>query len=231
MGFMGAEAGGWPGGARAAISITYDGAWPGHYELVAPLLDQLDLAATFYLEPTRLLDNPRAWHRVASRNEIGSHTLYEAADELGRLCAWTLEAVEADCRSAPNLLEEATGAERPFGFAFPGPEPFCREGSYARIVRRTFVHARTVEPGLNRLDVDPFSLRSIDTTGADLGRLQEVVAEAIDAGAWAIFRFDGIGVGERAIDASVHEAFVRDLLERPDLCVATVGSVCDAIEG
>jgi hypothetical protein len=213
-------------GKAAAVSLTYDGTLLEHAERVAPFLAHCGIRGTFYLAPSNILSDPPIWREVAKQHEIASHTLYEAADALGRLPNWTHDMVLEDFRMVPALLEEATGASRPFGFAYPGLEPFGREGPYTRIVRRCFSHARTMEAGLNGWSTDPYGIRSVRAGGLGADEMMGLVEEASGSGAWLVMCFDGVGAGENAVDDSEHEAFVCGLVERRELLLASVSDVC-----
>ena len=68
----------WPGGAKAAVSLTYDDAVPVHYQKVGPLLSKHGLGATFYLT-VQYLESPREWRKLSKRgHELGNHTLFHA---------------------------------------------------------------------------------------------------------------------------------------------------------
>ena len=56
----------WPAGQRCAVSLTYDDALPVQREIVAPLLAERGLAATFYLDASPgFTDHAEAWRAVA----------------------------------------------------------------------------------------------------------------------------------------------------------------------
>src|SRR6478752_6641875 len=76
-GLMGSEAPlVWPNGWKCAVSLTYDGACDEHVSYGVPLLDQLSLCATFFVNPTGLLSQPIAWKTIGQKHEIGNHSLY-----------------------------------------------------------------------------------------------------------------------------------------------------------
>src|SRR5262245_15310488 len=116
----------WPGGRECAVSLCYDGAWPEHLELVRPLLSQLGLGASFYIQPTRFLDNPDGWRGLVKEpHEVGNHSLYGVTDSQGSLHNWTLEMVEDDLRMTQRLILETLQGNVGESFAYPGPLPEC----------------------------------------------------------------------------------------------------------
>jgi peptidoglycan/xylan/chitin deacetylase (PgdA/CDA1 family) len=68
-----------PGGRRAAVSLTYDDCLPCHRLAVAPALSARDMAGTFYCPAASgdLHANVEAWRAVAtSGHELGNHTCF-----------------------------------------------------------------------------------------------------------------------------------------------------------
>lgn len=122
---------GWPGKAKAAVSLTYDGGLPEHLFLVEPLLRTLDLKVTFYLSATFFLENPRAWAALASGgHEIGNCSLFGVTGPGGELPNWTLEMVDDDLRHLEELLRGHVPGPSERSFAYPGDNPISAEGSY-----------------------------------------------------------------------------------------------------
>src|ERR1044072_3460119 len=123
--------GGWPGGAKAAISLTYDGGLPDHLLIAQPLLLNVGFNATFYLSATAFLENPRVWSSLATRgHEIGNHSLFGVTGLRGELPNWTLEMVDDDLQMTEALLREHIPGPTERSFAYPADQPFTSEGSY-----------------------------------------------------------------------------------------------------
>src|SRR5687768_1921916 len=200
----------WPDGARAAVSLTYDGALLDHLEIAAPLLDELGLRAGFYLTPTGLLRQPQAWRKVAERHEIGSATLAEAANREGDLPNWTPQMVEDDFASVAPLLREALGVEDGAGFSFPGRSSRCLVVDYRPLAKRCFSHAKWREFAFNRLPiVERHALQSIDTHDMEGVEMIGIAQAAINQGEWVIFTFSGLGTGEVVVDSLAHDRLLR----------------------
>ena len=135
---------GWPQGAKAAVSLTYDGGLPDHLVLVEPLLRTLALRSTFYLSATFFLENPRAWASMANQgHEIGNHSLFGVTGPRGELSNWTLEMVETDLQMTEALLRDNLPGPEERSFAYPGDNPTCAEGSYESVVEEHFRWVRT----------------------------------------------------------------------------------------
>jgi hypothetical protein len=223
---------GWPGGAKAAVSLTYDGGLPDHLMLVEPLLRTLGLEATFYLSATFFLENPKAWASIADQgHEIGNHSLFGVTGPRGELPNWTLEMVDTDLQMTEALLRDYVPGPPDRSFAYPGDNPITSEGSYEDVVDQHFRWARTRQEGLNHaVFCNPHSLRSVlsfKVSGAGLVQKSE---EALDLGAWAIFVFEGLGSGRDSCGERDHELLLRHLRARgEDLYIAPVRDVAEYI--
>lgn len=223
---------GWPDGAKAAISLTYDGGLPDHLMLAEPLLRVLGLRATFYLSATFFLENPRAWAALATQgHEIGNHSLFGVTGSRGELPNWTLEMVETDLQMTESLLRDYLPGPAERSFAYPGDVPITSEGPYDGVVDQLFHWARTRQVGLNHaIFCNPHALRSLpsfDLSGAGMVQKAE---EALDLGAWAIFVFEGIGAGKDSCGERDHEVLLRHLAARGDeLYIAPVRDVAEYV--
>ncbi|MES1227236.1 MAG: polysaccharide deacetylase family protein, partial [Armatimonadota bacterium] len=92
---------------KAAISLAYDGGYASHLSEALPLLRQLGLSATFYIEPPRLLNQLRQWKQVAREgHEIANGTLLGAALPDGSMPAFRIDSILEDVSACEELLEE-----------------------------------------------------------------------------------------------------------------------------
>lgn len=132
----------WPGGAKAAISLAFDGGLPEHFELVAPALEEHGLKGTFFVTVPALLDNPAKWKRLAdSGHEIASHSLRGVSED-GRLTAWNFDMLRDDLRMTEKGIAEI--CEAPVtSFALPGEFTECAEGDYRPILTRLYSAIRS----------------------------------------------------------------------------------------
>ncbi|HTQ09070.1 MAG TPA: polysaccharide deacetylase family protein [Fimbriimonadaceae bacterium] len=223
---------GWPNGARAAISLTYDGGLPEHLFLVEPLLRTLGLRATFYLSATFFLENPRAWAALAAHgHEIGNQSLFGVTGPRGELPNWTLEMVHEDLLHLEELLDGHVAGPTERSFAYPGDNPITAEGSYEPVVERLFLWARTCHEGLNHaVFCNPLSLRTVRAAGLSGAGLAQRAEEALDLGAWAIFVFESLGSRGRACEERDHESLLRYVAAKHnDLFVAPVREIAEYV--
>lgn len=216
---------------RPAVSLAYDGADPSHLEIVAPLLAELGIPATFYLPSVQLLQQPREWAALQNEgHEMGSHSLYGCTDERGNLPNWTLDMVEEDLRMSRKLLTEQFPRQSDFSFAYPGDLSDCvrapfdpRPADYREAVERLFRVARTSAEGLNDLgQAAPMRLKSIQAACLGAETLLEIARRAEAEGSWAILVFGPIGSGDNGTDLRAHRTLLDFLAGHPSLECGTV---------
>src|SRR5687768_1862238 len=65
----------WPGGRRAALSITFDDSEPTQVDVGVPMLNDYGIRGSFYVSFRHLHKRVEAWKRAsAGGHEIGNHT-------------------------------------------------------------------------------------------------------------------------------------------------------------
>lgn len=176
----------WPEGAKAALSLTFDGGYPEHWELVGPILQEAGIRGTFFVTAPALLEHPEAWKRlVAQGHEIGSHSHFGVSTN-GELPSWTIEMIRDDLRMTDKGIVELLGCPV-VSFALSGESTQCSDGDYAAILQRQFSSVRSVVNGQNRVDdVDLFNVRSL--SWRDLaGPIESYLPEP---GNWSVVVFD-----------------------------------------
>lgn len=200
----------WPGGARGAVSLSFDDGMASHLALAIPALDAVGLKGTFYVNPS-----PERWPQSAAPwqaahqagHEIGNHTVRHPCclNTVGArgLVSWTLEEIEADVLAAQALLDAALTPPRPRSFAYPCYETDVGHGgarrSYVPVIARHFVAARArglVKHRPNHpLYADLHCLSCLPMEDADSHRLLGAAQTAAEEGGWVILVFHGIDEG------------------------------------
>lgn len=223
----------WPHGAEGAISLSYDRMLACHREVVLPELTKRQIPATFFADPTALLDSIDTWREAFARgHEIGNGCLLSAASDDGSLPLWTPDMIDEDIEVAESLLEELFGIREPT-FAFPWGPPRCaRRMDYRQVVEMRGLVARSGTTGTN----PPGScyrsyLKMVPVDGQSASTLIELAEGAVRRGEWIIFAFEGVGEGRRSVDLKAH----RDLLawidqQRERVYVDTIGNAALALE-
>lgn len=224
-----------PGGCRAALSLTYDDAIATHLDHAMPDLESVGLRGSFYIptgNSTCWRDRAGEWQSAATRgHEVGNHSRlhpcsieYEFIRRLGAnrsLEAYTLGRMEAELQSAEDDLASVVGGARrsfayPCGEQFVGPE--C--SSYRPIVERMFPAARGVS---GPVAADPWTVDLHSTPGWSIDARVEpasvlaLIDATIDAGAWAIVLFHGVGGGHSLdVERALHQQLIQYVAARRD---------------
>ncbi|HXQ10911.1 MAG TPA: polysaccharide deacetylase family protein [Caulobacteraceae bacterium] len=233
----------WPGGARAAVSLSYDDALDSQIVNAVPALAAAGLKATFFLTKDNVGPALDGWVGVArAGHEIGNHTITHPCD-LQTYSAASFARKELIPMEA--WLDANFGKGRPRLYAYPCSmtdlgegSPNVQRGRYEGLLRslgfRAARYSDEDDPNTPAHALaHPYRLRSSATTydADDPAMAIAYVQEAIRRGAWAILVFHGIvprrtGDGETSI--ATHSAVLSWLKAQPVWC-APIGQVLGAL--
>ncbi len=189
------------------LSLTYDGTQLCHLETVVPQLGAFGFQGTFYADPVNLLERINGWRQAAGLgHEVGNGCLTGAALPDGSLPAWTPGMILEEVEDSDRLLRESFPHTSGHSLGLPWGQARCAEGQiYLAQLGIVADVIRTGDHGAN--EGKPSELKSLrcymlaNMAGDDM---ISVLRLALQKGGWAIFAFDGIGCGERGVDASAH---------------------------
>jgi peptidoglycan/xylan/chitin deacetylase (PgdA/CDA1 family) len=233
----------WPGGARAAVSLTYDDGLNSQLDNVVPELDRRGLKGTFFLTEENIEARLADWVEVARQgHEVANHTMTHPCS-LRRFSAAGFERRELD--RMEGFLDENFGPDRARTFAYPcgylglgHGDRRERFGRFRRILQHDdLMAARTTAGGPNRPAealADPFRLHAFeptydaDSVAAGLRYLTETVA----MGGWAILVFHEVlprwhGEGDASI--ATHRK-ILDHIASLELWCAPMGQAFNYVE-
>ena len=208
----------WPAGQRAAVSLTYDDSLPCHYETLCPQLESRGQRATFFLclSWPGFMNHPARWREAAAKgHELGNHTLYHACrreppEHFGwlpaeyDLCDYTVRRWRDEVTLANFILAQVDGkTERTFGNPC-GCRTIGRGANVSSLdpmIGELFVAGRHAD--VDRL-VDPTNpqypgLGCYGGDGKIFDQLKGRIDEALDAAAWLILVFHGVGKGTHGL--------------------------------
>lgn len=188
-----------PGGRRAAMSLSFDDARPSQIEAGIPLLDRYGVKATFYVSPDNVLRNIDGWRNaIAAGHEIGNHSLHHPCtgnftwSRAKALEDYTLERMERELLGANEVIRELLGVT-PKTFAYPCGQTFVGRGeglkSYIPLVASHFQAGRGFRsevanaPGF----CDLAHLCAYDADERSFAEMKAWVDVAIELGDWIVF--------------------------------------------
>lgn len=209
----------WPGGKRAAVSLTFDDARLSQIDTGLALLEKLDVKATFYLSPARMQDRLNGWKKAtAAGHEIANHSGSHACTANYRFSKnnaledYTLESMAADIDRATAQIRESLGVKT-VSFAYPCGQQFVGRGvatrSYIPLVAERFLSGRGY---LNEAANDPAvcDLANLMGTAFDdmpFAQMRAHVETALKEGRWLVFV--GHEIGERGYQTTRVDALAE----------------------
>ena len=188
----------WPNGARLAISLTFDDARGSQTSKGAPLLDEYDVKATFYVIPSAVKGQLEGWKKVVAKgHEIGNHSLYHSCSgnfawsRKNALENYTLAQMRAELLEANTQIEALLGV-KPESYAYPCGQTFVGRGkntqSFVPVVADLFASGRTwldeapVDPGY----CDMAQLTGVEMDGKDFEQILPIIEAASKNGQWLV---------------------------------------------
>lgn len=225
----------WPGGCRAAVSLSYDDGIPVHFEHVAPLLESAGLRGTFYVPVvTGLRSYPDQFRAMAmAGHELGNHSLFHPCRCEGERGNWLNPAYDLatynerrwneEMAVANFALQQVDGlSERTFGntcydnWIGPDDARICLEP----MMERHFLAARGQLTG-RPVDLSSLNFWNLGTINADyhtFDQLRQELETLIAAGGWIIYTMHGVGSDTHRlhIDTQEHRRLIAWLGEIRD---------------
>ena len=234
----------WPGGARAAVSLTFDDGLDSQLDVALPLLDARRQRATFFVTGEQLARRTADWRAVAARgHELANHSATHPCD-LQRFAPRDFIR-----REIAPVARQLTALGVPSGgrvYAYPcdvtdlGPGAPNRQAvRYAALLARAgIVAARTSEGAPNnprRARRQPHRLQAL-AVGYDAPGVATVLAyldTALARGHWAILVFHEVCAVPRDVgDTAVRDfAAILDGIAARPLWSAPMGEVFARLRG
>ena len=212
---------------QCAVVLTYDDAIDVDLDNVLPVLDSLNLKATFYLIGSSPVVNKRIdeWRRAAKEgNELGNHSLYHPCDGSlpGRsfvtpdndLSKYTVYRAVSEIRATNTLLKAIDGKDVRT-FAYPCGDLKIGDVYFYNQLKNEFAGARRVSPGLQtaqQIDLTNIDCYGINGQSADY--MIDLVKKAMQTHTLLVFLFHGVGGGHSInVDLNAHSKLLHYLKE------------------
>ncbi|HMO62554.1 MAG TPA: polysaccharide deacetylase family protein [Ferruginibacter sp.] len=212
---------------KCAVVLTYDDAIPQQLYHAIPVLDSLQLKATFYLTAFAVKNRINDWRLVAEKgHELGNHTLFHPCiGGIGRewlnpdynLNAYTASRLMDEIRMT-NVFLEALDGKTKRTFAYTCGDTKVKDSSFVQLLKNDFVAARAVRNQLVHIDeADLYNIACYVVNGETAAQMEEWVRQAMEKKALLVILFHGVG-GGNGLDVSIseHSKFLHFLKKRQD---------------
>ncbi|MFO7880499.1 MAG: polysaccharide deacetylase family protein [Bacteroidales bacterium] len=215
---------------KCAVALTYDDALSVHLDIVAPLLDSLNLHATFYVYGNAVSFYQRIdeWRRLANTgHELGNHSLFHPCNSKSKGNEWvkseydldnySVERMLDEIRLASTLLQSIDGkSER--SYAYPCGNKYAGDSLYESLLNSDFIAARGVTPGLNgKNDISLFDIKAYAVDDYSYDEIVRLINIAKEKEMFIVFVFHGIGGGHSSVfDKNEHLKLLEFLKENND---------------
>jgi peptidoglycan/xylan/chitin deacetylase (PgdA/CDA1 family) len=195
----------WPGGKRAAVSLSFDDARPSQVDAGVPILNLHGVRATFYLSPHRVPERMEAWRAaVAAGHEMGNHTVSHPCSgnfpwsRANALEDYTLDRMERELIDANAYIAHELGV-MPATFAYCCGQKFIGRGEAAHslvpLIARHFTAGRGFrdESANDPAFVDLAQACGVDGDATPFEGLRAWIDRAAAEGGWLIFAAHDVG--------------------------------------
>jgi peptidoglycan/xylan/chitin deacetylase (PgdA/CDA1 family) len=231
-------------GKKCAVVLTYDDAIDQHLDNAAPVLDSLELKATFYLTAfsqsmqTRLKD----WKKLPAKgHELGNHTLFHPCigNSPGRewvtadnnMTNYTVKRMENEMRMT-NLFLQSLDGKTKRTFAFTCGDMKIRDSAFINGMKKDFVAARAVRNEMHKMnEVDLYNVDCYVVNNHSFEEMKAWVDQAVQTNSLLVILFHGVG-GGNGLDVSIenHRKILRYIKQKEkDIYVAPMLEVAEHI--
>lgn len=233
----------WPGGARMALSLSFDDGRESQVTVGLPVFARHRARVTLFVVPSAVEKRLEGWKRaVADGHEIGNHSLTHSCS--GNFAFSRAKALED--HSLLRMAEELTEANArirtmlgvtPRTFAYPCGQTFVGRGrdtrSYVPVVADLFLAGRGWldeswnDPGF----VDLAQVMGVEMDGKSFADLRPMIEAARAAGGWLVLAGHEIGEeGRQTTRVSMLDellGYANDPAQ--NIWLAPVGDVADVV--
>jgi sialate O-acetylesterase len=199
---------------KCAVVLTYDDAITQHLDNAFPVLDSLQLKATFYLTAYSAKDRISDWKKLAVNGyELGNHTLFHPCMG-GKGREWVKQEYDLNNYTVQRMIDEikmtnifleALDGKKKRTFAFTCGDMKVRDSSFISILKNDFVAARAVRKQMHTINqVDLYNTDCYVVNGESAFQMEQWVKQAIATNSFLVILFHGVG-GGNALNVSITE--------------------------
>ena len=235
----------WPGGAKAAICLSYDDGMSSQLQTAVPQLNEFGFKGTFFLNEIHDHTQADRWRQVAEQgHELGNHTLFHPCSKSLKLQNgyyledYTLDQMMSEIGAMNEQLDRIEGKSQLRTFAYPCAQSEVAGQSYIRPLQNSgLVHS--ARGGVNRRPVitdfstlDPFQVPAWSVSENSSGRkLIGFAKKARQQRGLAIYMFHGVGDQWIKVSSEAHLELLQFLqVNKKDFWVASFKEVMEFVK-
>jgi sialate O-acetylesterase len=226
---------------KSAVVLTYDDALPQQLDNAIPVLDSLNLKATFYLTAFFAKDRLNDWKKIATHgHELGNHTLnHPCVGGKGRewvksdydLNNYTVQRMVDEVKMT-NVFLQALDGKTKRTFAFTCGDMKIGDTSFIDNLKNDFVAARAVRNEMHTIDkIDLYNVDCYVVNNHNAAQMIEWVKKSVETNSLLVILFHGVG-GGNSLNVSVaeHSKFLHYLKQHDkEIWIATMMDVAEYI--
>jgi peptidoglycan/xylan/chitin deacetylase (PgdA/CDA1 family) len=220
----------WPGGAEAAVSLSYDDGMESGLDHAIPDLEQAGFRGTFYLKTSYWQVRARKadWRNAfLNGHEIGNHTVHHPCRGAGHkynLETYTPNRIRREIHVANAWLDRHIGVDTYRTFAYPcghysiGNPP--DEESFLSAVGAHHFAARLAAGGINDPTLvarGPLMIKGEVTSyphGREVEPFIDYCERAVKQRGWGVIVFHGVGDQWLTTERVVHQQLIEHLRDK-----------------
>ena len=208
-------------GKKCAVVLTYDDAIDQQLDNAVPVLDSLNLKATFYITAfsSSMQSRMNEWKQLAVRgHELGNHTLFHPClGGPGRtwvqpendLSNYTVQRMLNETRMTNVFLQALDGKTRRT-FAYTCGDMKIGDSSFIDPMKKDFVAARSVRNEMHKIhEIDLYNTDCFVVNGENGAQLIEWAKKAMETNSLLVILFHGVGGGNSLnVSPAAHREFL-----------------------
>ncbi len=228
---------------KCAVVLTYDDAIDQQLDNAVPVLDSLNLKATFYITgfSSSMQTRMNEWKQLAVRgHELGNHTLFHPClGGPGRtwvqpendLKNYSVQRMVNETRMTNIFLQSLDGKTRRT-FAYTCGDMKIGDSSFIDGMKKDFVAARAVRNEMHKInEIDLYNVDCFVVNGENGAQLIEWAKKAMETNSLLVILFHGVGGGNSLnVSPAAHREFLIFLKQNEkDIMIAPMINVSDYI--
>ena len=226
---------------KCAVVLTYDDASFEHLDNALPVLDSLQLKATFYLTANTAKYRINDWKKAAANmHELGNHTLFHPCVGAGR--AWVKPEYDMDNYTVKRMVDEikmangfleALDGKKERTFAFTCGDMKVKDTFFMDLLKDDFIAARAVRHEMHIIDkINIYNIDCYAVNGESAIQMEQWVKKAMGSNSLLVILFHGVGGGNALnVSLSAHREFLSYLKQHEnDIWIAPLIDVAKHVK-